>query len=206
MLKGFYRRLFPRLPVAIPIECDRIRAVRELEQALLPLRWQFATTFKGIDGVAGRVTPERVSLYRVQTMPGRSGAQKTNAWKPCLRGRLRYVDGQVHLCGEFRMHPFVQGFSTFWLAFTALFSVCTLGLLFFAPLLGIEEKMPLQIPATGLALFGLGCGGVIWGWRWSEDDMAYIEQWVRENTSLPPSEDDPRSGANKQTAGSRRGA
>lgn len=182
MLARLFRLYFPRVPAEIPLPCERAVAVRGLRRSLLS-GWSLVAPDEELDGVRGTVRATRVALHRVQAMPGRKRDLKGNAWKPWLFARFERSEGSVYLRGAFRIHPFVVAFSLFWLLFALGAALASTGILVLGPPSGVDEPMPLAIPATAWALFLAGSAAVPCAWRWSEDDMAFLERFVRESAA-----------------------
>lgn len=180
MLSRLLEIIFPSEPVTIGVACQRPIAVRRLKQyrtsALSP-KWWFAPSHPG--GVAGRVDQGGVHLHRVYPKTGLW--TWANSWKPWLKASFEYAEGQLQLQGRFRMHPFVQVFSAFWLGLAAFIALYSFFLFFVGPFEGHQGEVPFLFP-LGAAAFGFGGWGLMQAaWHWSEDDMAYIQRFIEEH-------------------------
>lgn len=162
-LERFYRFCFPRVPVDIPVGRNR-PVIKQRLRANLVSGWFGGT------GVAGRVTDKTVRLHHVEH-------RKANSFKPWLFGKFVHSGDQVHIRGNFRMHPFVQAFATVWISGLALMLVYLVLLALFG---GVDEPFPFNILFFGLGIFAGGVFLLEWAWRWSEHDMHVIEDFVRE--------------------------
>lgn len=182
MLTRIFRLYFPRVPAEIPIGCERAVAVRRLERSLLS--WgDVLSGDHGLDGVRGTAQATRVVLHRVQSMGGGGRGLKGNAWKPWLFARFERSGGAVVLRGAFRVHPFTVAFSLLFLTVSLAAALCTSWILVLGPPAGIDEPMPVSIPAMAWIVFLGGSALVVGGWRWSEDDIGFLERFVRESTA-----------------------
>lgn len=163
LLERFYRFCFPKVPVDIPVGRQRTAVKRRLNDQLI-------SGWFGGTGVAGRVTDRTVRLYHVED-------RKVNSFKPWLFARFVHLGDQVHVRGNFRMHPFVQGFATVWIGGLALMLVYLVLMALFG---GVDEPFPFNILFFGLGILAGGIFLMEWAWRWSEHDMDVIEDFVRE--------------------------
>ena len=79
-----------------------------------------------------------------------------NSFAPFFYGQFTPADGGTIIEGEFKMHPFVRAFMTFWFSFLAIFVVAALAL----PSRGQPEaagaRILMLLTAGLLAAFGVG--------------------------------------------------
>jgi hypothetical protein len=136
-------------------------------QRLSPLVQRTALNIWFQEGVVGKVTPTRVTLYH-HKYPRR------NSFKPFFTGTFTPRNGGTVLAGYFSMHWFIKVFMTVWFGGLAAgaFLILYMGIVQKDPLLFLMLLGPCAIGALGCALVHIG-------WKESSDDVAYISEAIR---------------------------
>lgn len=189
LIRRIYRFYFPSVPFDMALCCQRTQAVRRLSSAVKP-GWRAMFWARADDAVGGRVTRDRVVLYRIHGHHHARRHHKINSWKPVLFARFRTVDGTLRLQGQFTIAPLMQVFTSVWLLLAFLITGYIFLLMFFGSAFGTDEEIPFSFPAAGLALLGGGTWLIRWAWQWSADDMDAIAQFLENEVGT---EDEPVS-------------
>jgi hypothetical protein len=158
-LYGKYRIDYKsRYPISESVK--RLKAVVRSGWNPFPLR----------EGVCGKVSEDRVRLYRVIPFVN-------NSFIPIFTGSFKRADGSVVLSGSFSMHPFVKIFMTVW--FTGVISGSVLMAIQVFRGVGTGKAFAvtpaLLIPMV-MVLFGILLVKV--GKWFSRNDIAYISRVV----------------------------
>jgi hypothetical protein len=130
-------------------------------------RWVFQTLFK--EAVIGKVSRERVVLYRYRPMIHNSFAQ-------FFTGHFEVITGQTVLVGHFSLHWWVRAFMTFWFSVLAISLV---GEVTVSLIRGddLAKAIPVIAVTVGLACFGLLL--VRSGQWFARGDREYISNVIR---------------------------
>lgn len=178
-LRRLYRFYFPSMPFELPLAMQRTQAVKRLSDDIVP-GWKAIFSRLKQSRLGGRVSREGVKLYCIEPIEGRPGTYKVNSWRPMLFAGFRMRGDTLHLEGEFKIHPFVQAFTAFWLIGVFAITAYVLLMAIFHEQMGIEESMPLSIPLMCVALIVGGTLLIRKSWQWSEHDIDVIARHLEE--------------------------
>ncbi|MDZ7791400.1 MAG: hypothetical protein U5L08_13080 [Xanthomonadales bacterium] len=178
-LRRLYRFYFPSVDFELPLAVQRSQAVNRLSEHVIP-GWKALFSRLEHDAVGGKVSRDKVVLYRIEPIEGRPGTFKVNSWRPMLFATFRMRGDTLHLRGQFTIHPFVQAFTAFWLLGVFAITAYVLLMAVFHEQMGIDESMPLSIPLMCAALIVGGTLLVRKAWQWSEHDIDALSEFLEE--------------------------
>jgi len=178
-LRRLHRFYFPSVDFELPLAEQRTRAVNRLSESVTP-GWKALLAPPQHETLGGKVSREKIVLYRIEPLEDRPGTFKVNSWRPMLFATFRMRGDTLHLAGHFTVHPFVQAFTSLWLLGIAGITAYVLFMAFFHEQMGIEESMPLPIPLMCAALLIGGTLLVRKAWQWSEHDIEAITRRLEE--------------------------
>lgn len=178
-LRRLYRFYFPAVDFELPLAVQRSQAVNRLSEQVIP-GWKALFSRLEHDAVGGKVSRDKLVLYRIEPIEGRPGTFKANSWRPMLFAGFRMRGDTLHLRGRFTIHPFVQAFTAFWLLGVFAITAYVLFMAVFHEQMGIDESMPLSIPLMCGVLIVGGTLLVRKAWQWSEHDIDAISEFLEQ--------------------------
>ena len=100
-----------------------------------------------------------------------------NTFKPIFIGRWIEQDGAVVLRGRFTMFLFAKVLISIWIGFAIFWTIgATAGVLLMAYSGDLaSDPWVALFPLLGAGFVGLGAGFVRACWRWSRNDIPYLE-------------------------------
>ncbi|WP_376694204.1 hypothetical protein [Wenzhouxiangella sp. EGI_FJ10409] len=178
-LRRLYRFYFPAVDFELPLAVQRSQAVNRLSDQVIP-GWKALFSRLEHDAVGGKVSRDKLVLYRIEPIEGRPGTFKANSWRPMLFAGFRMRGDTLHLRGRFTIHPFVQAFTASWLLGVFAITAYVLFMAVFHEQMGIDESMPLSIPLMCGVLIVGGTLLVRKAWQWSEHDIDAISEFLEQ--------------------------